>query len=87
MVDDAGGTDLVVGQTVAALMGEMGRAYDGGYAEYTLVPRERVLPMRTDLPWDVLASLPETYNGATTSSSTTRGSWIASSLSKTFPPR
>jgi NADPH:quinone reductase-like Zn-dependent oxidoreductase len=61
VVDDAGGTDLAIGQTVAALMGEMGRAYDGGYAEYTLVPRERVLPVRTDLPWDVLAALPETY--------------------------
>jgi NADPH2:quinone reductase len=61
VVDHAGGTDLAVGQTVAALMGEMGRAYDGGYAEYTLVPRERVLPLRTDLPWDVLAALPETY--------------------------
>jgi NADPH:quinone reductase len=60
-VDDAGGTDLAAGQTVAALMGEMGRAYDGGYAEYTLVPRERVLPVRTGLPWDVLAALPETY--------------------------
>lgn len=41
-VDDAGGTDLIRGQKVAALMGEMGRAYDGGYAEYTLVPRDRV---------------------------------------------
>lgn len=60
-VDDAGGTDLVAGQTVAALMGEMGRAYDGGYAEYTLVPRERVLPLETTLPWDILAALPETY--------------------------
>jgi NADPH:quinone reductase-like Zn-dependent oxidoreductase len=60
-VDDAGGSDLVVGQTVGALMGEMGRAYDGGYAEYTLVPREHVLPLRTDLPWDVLAALPETW--------------------------
>jgi NADPH:quinone reductase len=60
-VDDAGDTDLAVGQTVAALMGEMGRAYDGGYAEYTLVPRERVLPIRTSLPWDVLAALPETW--------------------------
>jgi NADPH:quinone reductase len=57
----AGGTDVAVGQTVAALMGEMGRAYDGGYAEYTLVPRERVLPIRTALPWDVLAALPETF--------------------------
>ena len=61
IVDDTGGSDLVVGQTVVALMGEMGRAYDGGYAEYTLVPRERVLPVRTELPWDVLAALPETY--------------------------
>ena len=60
-VDDAGGTDLKGGETVAALMGEMGRAYDGGYAGYTLVPREHVLPIRTTLPWDVLASLPETY--------------------------
>lgn len=61
VVDDAGGSGLAEGETVAALMGEMGRAYDGGYAEYTLVPRERVLPIRTDLPWDVLAALPETY--------------------------
>jgi NADPH2:quinone reductase len=60
-VDEAGGTDLEAGQTVAALMGEMGRAYDGGYAEYTLVPRDRVLPVRTSLPWDVFAALPETW--------------------------
>jgi NADPH:quinone reductase len=60
-VDDNGGTDLSLGRTVAALMGEMGRAYDGGYAEYTLVPRERVIPVHTSLPWDVLAALPETY--------------------------
>ena len=61
VVDDAGGTDLTPGQRAAALMGEMGRAYDGGYAEYTLVPRERVLPVRTTLSWDVLAALPETW--------------------------
>ena len=60
-VDDSGGSGLAAGQTVAALMGEMGRAYDGGYAEYTLVPRERVLPIRSSLPWDVLAALPETW--------------------------
>jgi NADPH2:quinone reductase len=60
-VDDSGGTDLAVGETVAAVMGEMGRAYDGGYAQYTLVPRERVLAIRTTLSWDVLAALPETY--------------------------
>src|SRR4051812_17262714 len=36
----APGTDLVPGQRVAAMMGGMGRAYDGSYAELTLVPRE-----------------------------------------------
>jgi NADPH:quinone reductase-like Zn-dependent oxidoreductase len=60
-VDDAGGTDVQPGHPVAALMGEIGRAYDGGYAEYTLVPRDHVLPIRTTLPWDVLAALPETW--------------------------
>ncbi len=60
-VDDPGGSDLEAGETVAALMGGMGRDYDGGYAEYTSVPRERVLPMRTELSYDVLAALPEAY--------------------------
>ena len=40
------------GQKVAAVMGEMGRAYDGGYAEYTLVPASQVMPLTTDLPWE-----------------------------------
>jgi NADPH:quinone reductase-like Zn-dependent oxidoreductase len=40
-VDDANGTDLVEGQQVAALMGGIGRAFDGGYAEYTVVPASR----------------------------------------------
>jgi NADPH:quinone reductase-like Zn-dependent oxidoreductase len=61
VVVDGGGTGLADGQTVAAIMGEMGRAYDGGYAEYTLVPASQVLPLTTDLPWEVLAALPETY--------------------------
>src|SRR5262249_45174316 len=60
-VEAAPGTDLAPRQRVAAVMGEMGRAYDGGYAEKTLVPRAHVLPLATELPWDVLAALPETY--------------------------
>src|SRR6266852_2376651 len=45
VVEDAGGTSLAPGQKVAAVMGEMGRAYDGGYAEYTLVPASQVMPL------------------------------------------
>ena len=38
-VVSAPGTDLEQGQRVAAMMGGMGREFDGSYAEYTLVPR------------------------------------------------
>jgi NADPH:quinone reductase-like Zn-dependent oxidoreductase len=54
-------TNFAVGQTVAAVMGGMGRAYDGGYAEYTLVPASQVIPLHTTLPWELLAAIPETY--------------------------
>ena len=58
----AASTDRVLpeGTTVAAVMGEMGREFDGGYAEYALLPNS-LLSVTTTLPWDVLAALPETY--------------------------
>jgi NADPH:quinone reductase-like Zn-dependent oxidoreductase len=49
------------GTAVAAVMGEMGREFDGGYAEYALLPNSLLMPVTTTLPWDVLAALPETY--------------------------
>jgi NADPH:quinone reductase-like Zn-dependent oxidoreductase len=52
---------LPEGTTVAAVMGEMGRAFDGGYAEYALLPNALLMPVTTTLTWDVLAALPETY--------------------------
>ncbi len=59
----ADSTDPTVpdGTTVAAVMGEMGREFDGGYAEYALLPNSLLMPVTTSLPWDVLAALPETY--------------------------
>ena len=52
-----GGLDS--GETVAAMMGGMGRQFDGSYAEYVLVPRANVFPLRTELGWTALAALPE----------------------------
>lgn len=52
---------LSVGQTVVSLMGEMGRAFDGSYAEYTLLPNTQVYPINTSLSWEDLAAVPETY--------------------------
>ncbi|MGQ7408731.1 zinc-binding dehydrogenase [Streptococcus suis] len=52
---------LPVGQKVISIMGELGRAFDGGYAEYALVPNQILYPVQTDLGWAELASVPETY--------------------------
>ncbi|GAA4219388.1 zinc-binding dehydrogenase [Actinocatenispora rupis] len=49
------------GATVAAVMGDMGREYDGGYAEYALLPNAVLMPVRTALSWEVFAALPESY--------------------------
>jgi NADPH2:quinone reductase len=63
------GSGLRSGQQVVAMMGEMGRTYDGSYAEYTSVPLTQVIPMSTELPWEVVGALPEmiqTANGSLT---------------------
>jgi NADPH:quinone reductase len=64
VIDVASGTDLQAGQQVATLMGGMGRTFDGGYAEYTVVPRRQVIPFRSDLPWNMLGAVPETLQTA-----------------------
>ncbi|WP_439675954.1 zinc-binding dehydrogenase [Embleya sp. MST-111070] len=55
---------LVVGQQVATMMGDMGRTYDGGYAQYTLVPVDQVIGFVSDLPWHVIGAVPETLQTA-----------------------
>lgn len=52
---------LPVGQKVISIMGEMGRAFDGSYAEYALLPNQQLYPIDTNLDWATLAALPETY--------------------------
>ncbi len=68
-------TGLEPGQTVAAMMGGMGRAFDGSYAEYTLVPGGIVFPVQTTLDWATLGALPELLQ--TTHGSLTTGLEIA----------
>jgi NADPH:quinone reductase-like Zn-dependent oxidoreductase len=57
---------FAAGQTVAALMGGMGRTIDGSYAEVTRVPAANVVALDTTLPWEELAALPESYATAWT---------------------
>jgi len=58
---DCPGGELKVGQKVCAAMGEMGRAYNGSYAEQTVVPVTNVFPIETNLDWVTFGAIPETY--------------------------
>ena len=62
---DPGGK-FAVGQTVAAMMGGMGRAINGSYAQYTRVPSSNVVAFQSQLPWEELAAIPEVYTTAWT---------------------
>lgn len=42
-------------------MGGMGRSFNGSYAEYALLPAHHVFPIESDLNWEQLAAIPETY--------------------------
>lgn len=60
--EDAGcHPQLKVGQKVAALMGGMGRSFNGSYAEYALLPTHHVFAVESSLDWAELAAIPETY--------------------------
>jgi NADPH:quinone reductase-like Zn-dependent oxidoreductase len=46
------------------MMGGMGRAFDGGYAEYTSVPAAQVIAFESGLDWATLGAVPETLQTA-----------------------
>ncbi|MCI1788033.1 MAG: zinc-binding alcohol dehydrogenase family protein [Actinomyces sp.] len=77
--DDPSGT-FIRGQQVATMMGGMGRAYDGGYAEYTCVPLSQVIAFTSSLDWATLGAIPEmlqtAYGSLTTGLDASTGQYI-----------
>ncbi|KAF7966545.1 hypothetical protein HWV62_37888 [Athelia sp. TMB] len=62
--DPGGGEAWKEGDIVAAAMGGLGRKFDGGYAEYALVPHKSVsLPVTLpkNIGWVEFAAIPETF--------------------------
>ena len=55
----APGGEFSTGDIVATAMGGMGRQFDGGYAEFTLVPAHNIQNIDTTLDWQVLGAIPE----------------------------
>ena len=58
---DASNTNFKVGEKVITLMGGMGRSFNGSYAEYALLPVHHFFKVETNLNWEELVAIPETY--------------------------
>jgi NADPH:quinone reductase-like Zn-dependent oxidoreductase len=66
IVDSCPSGEFAQGSKVAALMGGLGRTINGSYAEYTRARVTGVVQMDSDLPWEQLAAIPESYATAWT---------------------
>lgn len=58
---DGSDTQFKTGQKVIALMGGMGRSFNGSYAEYALLPAHHVFAVNTEMSWKELGAIPETF--------------------------
>jgi NADPH2:quinone reductase len=61
IVHSCPGGEFAVGQKVAAFMGGLGRTIPGSYAEYTRASVKNVASIESDLNWEELAAIPESY--------------------------
>ena len=61
VVKDDGTGRFRRGEKVMALVGGMGRSINGSYAELVSVPASNVVAIQTELSWERLAAIPESY--------------------------
>ncbi|MBQ9610884.1 MAG: zinc-binding dehydrogenase [Lachnospiraceae bacterium] len=61
VIEDASDTTFTKGDKIIAMMGGMGRSFNGSYAEYALLPAHHVFKIESELNWEELAAIPETY--------------------------
>lgn len=66
IVKSCPGGEFRPGQKVAALMGGLGRTVNGSYAQFTRARADNVAAIESELPWEELAALPESYATAWT---------------------
>lgn len=61
IIENPSNTNFKKGDKVIALMGGMGRSFNGSYEEYVLLPKKNVFKVNTKLDYIHLAAIPETY--------------------------
>ncbi|WP_458117265.1 zinc-binding alcohol dehydrogenase family protein [Arthrobacter sp. D2-10] len=59
LVEESPRGEFSRGQQVVTLMGGMGRDFDGGYAQFVVVPASQVIGFDSDLPWEIIGAIPE----------------------------
>ncbi len=60
-IADPSDSEFHRGQRVIALMGGMGRSFNGSYAEYALLPVSHVFAVDSKMDWSEFAAIPETF--------------------------
>ena len=66
VIKECPGGEFAPGTKVVAFMGGLGRTINGSYAELTNPPVTNIIPIKTDMPWEELAVIPESYATAWT---------------------
>lgn len=61
VIEDPSDSGLAKGQRVIAMMGGMGRSFDGSYAEYALIPIKNLFTVESHLVPEELAAIPESF--------------------------
>lgn len=61
IVADSLDNDFKIGDKVISFMGGLGRSFNGSYAEYCLVPKTHTFKVNTNLSFEELGAMPETY--------------------------
>lgn len=60
-IEDPSDSTFKKGQRVVSMMGGLGREFDGGYAEYALIPATQIYAINNDMDWVEFAAIPEMY--------------------------
>lgn len=61
IVEDSLDNDFKVGEKVISFMGGLGRSFNGSYAEYCLTPKSHTFKISSNLTFEELGAIPETY--------------------------
>ncbi|OCK74609.1 GroES-like protein [Lepidopterella palustris CBS 459.81] len=64
IVEACPGGEVAIGSKVMGIMGGIGRNRPGGYGEFVNIPVANVVPIKTEMPWEELAAIPEVYSTA-----------------------